>query len=216
VRAGIALAVLTTVLLAACGGSSNPQFEAGILAAATQAGLDIPTWQACRATQAPADRVAQDVTLANAVLAREATPTLVINCERYVGLESLDTLWGEVSSAEATAQSSGVAIDAYYASACSQVPVLDSPVRGSTPSWATLVEFGDFECPYCGAQEPILRQLLADHPEVELVWKNLPLTSVHPHALAAAIAAECAVDQGRFWEMHDAIYQNQGAIFGGD
>jgi len=79
-----------------------------------------------------------------------------------------------------------------------------------------VLEFGDFECPYCGQAEPTIETVLQNNPDVRLVFKNFPLEDIHPHALPAAIAAECALDQGRFWEMHDAIYANQAAIFAGD
>ena len=214
-RARAALAALSASLLAACGGSGASSFEPALLAAAGQAGLDVPTWQACRETQAPADRVAQDVALAKA-LALPGTPVLFVNCTEFVGAQALAVLEGSVSSASTAAQGSGIAIADYYDTVCPDVPVGDSPVRGATTSWVTVVEFGDFECPYCGAEEPVLKQLLQDHPEVRLVFKNFPLTSIHPHAQPAAIAAECALDQGKFWEMHDAIYRNQGTIFAGD
>ena len=76
----------------------------------------------------------------------------------------------------------------------------------------TVVEFGDFECPYCGAAEPTVHEVDSERPgAVRWVWKNLPLTSIHPRALPDAVAAECAYDQNHFWEMHDLLFQNQGA-----
>ena len=77
----------------------------------------------------------------------------------------------------------------------------------------TLVEYGDFECPYCGRAEPIVRQLLLDvGSEVRYVWRHLPLTDVHPHAQMAAEASEAAGSQGRFWEMHDVLLDNQDKL----
>jgi len=77
----------------------------------------------------------------------------------------------------------------------------------------TLVEYGDFECPYCGRAEPIVRQLLSDvGSEVRYVWRHLPLTDVHPHAQMAAEASEAAGSQGRFWEMHDVLLDNQDKL----
>ncbi len=73
----------------------------------------------------------------------------------------------------------------------------------------TLVEYGDFECPYCGMAEPVVRELLRDYGEVRYVWRNLPLTDVHPQAQLAAEAAEAAGAQGKFWEMHDLLLDHQ-------
>ncbi|MBA4865659.1 Na+/H+ antiporter NhaA [Streptomyces sp. PSKA54] len=85
-------------------------------------------------------------------------------------------------------------------------------VRGPAEAPVTIVEYGDFECPYCGQAEPVVRELLAGHASVRYVWRHLPLTDVHPHAQLAAEAAECAAQQGAFWEMHDLLFDHQGAL----
>ncbi len=85
-------------------------------------------------------------------------------------------------------------------------------MRGPVDAPVTLVEYGDFECPYCGQAEPIVRALLADYGDVRYVWRHLPLTDVHPHAMLAAEAAQAAAEQGAFWEMHDKLFQNQNAL----
>jgi Na+/H+ antiporter NhaA len=85
-------------------------------------------------------------------------------------------------------------------------------VRGPEKSPVTVVEYGDFECPYCGEAEPVIRELLADYGDVHYVWRHLPLTDVHPHAQLAAEGAEAAARQGRFWEMHDLLLEHQGAL----
>jgi Na+/H+ antiporter NhaA len=87
-------------------------------------------------------------------------------------------------------------------------PELDH-IRGPEESLVTLVEYGDFECPYCGKAEPVVRELLAEYGEVRYVWRHLPLNDVHPQAQLAAEAAEAAGTQGRFWEMHDLLLENQ-------
>ena len=75
-----------------------------------------------------------------------------------------------------------------------------------------MVEYGDFECPYCGQAEPIVRELLADFGDVRYVFRHLPLNDVHPHAQLAAEGAEAADRQGKFWEMHDMLMEHQGAL----
>jgi protein-disulfide isomerase len=85
-------------------------------------------------------------------------------------------------------------------------------LRGPEEALVTVVEYGDFECPYCGQAEPVVRELLADHGDVRYVWRHLPLPDVHPHAQLAAEAAEAAAQQGAFWEMHDLLMDNQDAL----
>ncbi|MEU7851426.1 Na+/H+ antiporter NhaA [Micromonospora parva] len=85
-------------------------------------------------------------------------------------------------------------------------------LRGSLEAPVTVVEYGDFECPYCGQAEPVVRELLADFANVRYVWRHLPLTDVHPHAQLAAEAAEAAGEQGAFWEMHDLLLAHQDAL----
>jgi protein-disulfide isomerase len=85
-------------------------------------------------------------------------------------------------------------------------------VRGPIDAPVTVVEYGDFECPYCGQAEPVVRELLRDFGDVRYVWRHLPLNDVHPRAQLAAEAAEAAAHQGAFWEMHDLLLDNQDAL----
>ena len=80
-------------------------------------------------------------------------------------------------------------------------------VRGPDDAKVTLVEYGDFECPYCGRAEAVIRELLAQDGDVRYVWRHLPLNDVHPSAQLAGEAAEAAARQGAFWEMHDALLE---------
>ncbi|GAA3578176.1 Na+/H+ antiporter NhaA [Kribbella ginsengisoli] len=81
-------------------------------------------------------------------------------------------------------------------------------IRGPENASVTLVEYGDFECPYCGLAEPVVRDLLKDD-DLRYVWRHLPLTDVHPRAQIAAEVSEAAAAQGAFWEMHDLLLANQ-------
>jgi Na+/H+ antiporter NhaA len=85
-------------------------------------------------------------------------------------------------------------------------------IRGPGKAPVTVVEYGDFECPYCGLAEPSVRELLSDFGDVRYVWRHLPLTDVHPHAQLAAEATEAAAKQGAFWELHDQLLEHQGAL----
>jgi Na+/H+ antiporter NhaA len=85
-------------------------------------------------------------------------------------------------------------------------------IRGPLDAPVTVLEYGDFECPYCGQAEPVLRELLRDFGDVAYVWRHLPLNDVHPNAQRAAEAAEAAAEQGAFWEMHDLLLDHQDAL----
>ncbi|PZP46842.1 MAG: disulfide bond formation protein DsbA [Pseudopedobacter saltans] len=76
-----------------------------------------------------------------------------------------------------------------------------------------IVEYGDYQCPYCGAAYPILKEILNEYgTALKFVFRNFPLSEMHPMARPAALAAEAANLQGKFWEMHDAIYENQDSL----
>jgi Na+/H+ antiporter NhaA len=85
-------------------------------------------------------------------------------------------------------------------------------IRGPMDAPVTLVEYGDFECPYCGRAEPVVRELLRDFGDLRYVWRHLPLNDVHPHTQMAAEAAEAAAEQGAFWEMYDLLLADQSAL----
>jgi protein-disulfide isomerase len=96
----------------------------------------------------------------------------------------------------------------------SKLHVGDSPSLGSDNAKVTLIEFADFECPSCRELDRILRDFLPSHPDVRLVFKNFPLTQIHPWAMTAAIAAQCTYqqDKAKFWQIHDAIFDDQDVI----
>ena len=85
--------------------------------------------------------------------------------------------------------------------------------QGPPSAPVTLVEYGDYECPYCGAAYPILKEVQERMAErLRFVFRNFPISTSHPHAEQAAEAAEAAAAQGRFWEMHDTLYENQNRL----
>jgi Na+/H+ antiporter NhaA len=89
-------------------------------------------------------------------------------------------------------------------------------VRGPLEAPVTVVEYGDFQCPYCGRAEPVVRELLAGHGDVRYVWRHLPLPQVHPEAALAAEAAEAAAAQDAFWPMHDLLLGRQEHLYAKD
>jgi len=81
---------------------------------------------------------------------------------------------------------------------------------GNAKAKVTLVEYGDYQCSHCGTAYPLIKQLLKEfNNELLFVFRNFPLQEIHPAAKHAALAAEAAAKQGKFWEMHDVIYENQ-------
>ena len=100
-----------------------------------------------------------------------------------------------------------------------EVARLSSPVtardhaQGPPDAAVTLVEYGDYECPHCGRAHPIVKEIQKRlGSRLRFVFRNFPLNEIHPHAEHAAEAAEAAAVQGKFWEMHDAIFEHQRAL----
>lgn len=93
------------------------------------------------------------------------------------------------------------------------LPVEGSPVRGPAEAPITIVEFADYQCPYCARSEALIEEALKAYPDqARFVFKHFPLTSSHPQALPAALAAVAAQRQGKFWEMHALLFANQRAL----
>jgi protein-disulfide isomerase len=95
-----------------------------------------------------------------------------------------------------------------------RVPVTgDDHAEGSPTAPVTLVEYGDYECPHCGHAYPIVKEVQKQlGAQLRFVYRNFPLREAHPHAQHAAEAAEAAAAQGRFWEMHDLLFERQRAL----
>ena len=92
------------------------------------------------------------------------------------------------------------------------IPIGDSPIRGDADAKVTIIEFSDFQCPFCARAAPIIDDVLKKYPKgVRFVYKQFPLP-MHPMARPAAQASLAAQEQGKFWEMHDVLIQNQGSL----
>jgi len=101
----------------------------------------------------------------------------------------------------------------------SRGPVLSTPVgardhaQGPANAPVTLVEYGDYQCPHCGRAYPIVKAVQKQMGQrLRFVFRNFPIAEIHPNATDAAEAAEAAGEQGKFWEMHDALFEHQNAL----
>jgi protein-disulfide isomerase len=87
------------------------------------------------------------------------------------------------------------------------------PARGPDDARVTIVEFSDFQCPYCQRATPVLQEIATRYPrDVRIVYRHLPLDSLHPRARASAEASACAADANKFWEFHDQLFANSRAL----
>jgi protein-disulfide isomerase len=93
-----------------------------------------------------------------------------------------------------------------------QIETSDDPSLGADKPTITIVEFGDFQCPYCQEEYPIIRRIVMQYPEVKLIFRDFPISAKHSEALGAALAADCAFEQDQFWAYHDLLYDNQGDL----
>ncbi len=120
-------------------------------------------------------------------------------------LDALDKAVAQVKAAAPAAARPSVDPNKVY-----PISAGSSPIRGAKDGKVTIVEFSDYQCPFCGQAEPLVEQVLQAYPkDVQLVFKQFPLTSIHPNALPAAKAAVAAGKQGKFWEMHEQLFKNQ-------
>lgn len=93
------------------------------------------------------------------------------------------------------------------------VSIDDDPIIGNESASVTIIEFSDYQCPFCAQVEPEVKSILAEYPnEVRFVYRDFPLMHSHPDAFKAALAANCANEYGKFWEMHDLLFANQDSF----
>jgi protein-disulfide isomerase/Tfp pilus assembly protein PilF len=200
--------------------------DAAYAAAAKDLGLDLERFRADAASEATAKRITEDGTLA-AASGTTGTPTLFVNCRKMVGAQPFESFKPVIDEEIAKARKGQV--DAgWYDRACAanlaaapapaaprdvKVAVrADDPSRGRKDAKVTVVEFSDFQCPFCSRAVPVVKQVEKEFgSDVRIVFKHLPLP-MHPNAMPAALAAEAARQQGKFWEMHDRLFAGQQSL----
>jgi len=207
---------------------------------ARKIGLDGGKFKASVESHRNKARIEQDSQLGNSVGAN-GTPTLFVNCRQIVGAQPYERFKQMVDEELKKADDlvkKGVKVDAqFYGRICddnlkaagalavaaplaagapsdaTHVPLRpDDPMKGNPRAPVTLVVFSDFQCPFCSRAVPTIRQIEQTYGEkVRVVWKHEPLP-MHPNAIPAAEAAEAAREQGKFWEMHDKLFESQGSL----
>ena len=141
-----------------------------------------------------------------------AIGTLDDNSNSYVTSEELKEMISEIEIKTAPTQQTQQPTQP-AAPQVFRVSLDDDPVKGNPDAPVTIIEFSDFQCPFClrffQQTLPLIEQNYIDTGKIKFVYKDLPLDSLHPNARAAHIAAECADEQGKFWEYHDALFEKQ-------
>lgn len=162
---------------------------------AQQLGMNVPQFSQCLSSGKYADQVKSDQAdgIANGV---QGTPAFLINNQPVVGAQPYSEFQAAIQSALASNEAN-------------KVPVGVNPSRGNSTGSVVIVEFSDFQCPFCSRVEPTIEQVIQNYPQVKLYYRNFPLSNIHPFAEKAAQAAECANEQGKFWEYHDMLFAKQ-------
>lgn len=196
--------------------SKYKSFEEAMKAIAKSAKLDGDKLVSCMNSGSKAPVVAAD-TAEGSTAGVNGTPAFFINGRLLAGAFPFDSfkevidkeLAGTGSSDPLTYSETlqGAAKQGAFDPKVHTVSIGDAHVRGKAGAPITIVEFSDFQCPYCEKAYPTIQQVLKAYGDkVQLAYKHFPLISIHPRAQKAAEAAACASDQGKFWEFHDALF----------
>ncbi len=171
-------------------------------------GLDVKQFSDCISSRKYQDEVAKDYE--DGVQAGvDGTPAFFINGAKVSGAQPFSVFKAAIDGVKQTQTPAEKASIENGAD--------DDPVLGNPNAPVTIIEFGDFQCPYCKKFHddtfPMLKKTYIDTGKAKFVYRDFPLENIHPNARPAAEAAECADDQGKFWEYHNALYRDQSALF---
>lgn len=176
--------------------NSSTVLEGKFVQYAQQLGLNTTQFTRCFETDKYASEIQNDQSdgIASGL---QGTPTLFINNNKMLGVSSYSDLSFVIQEALASGEKNTIAVGS-------------NPPKGNQSAQVVIVEFSDFQCPACKAAEPYVQQILQNYAgKIVLYYRNFPLTQLHPFAEKAAEASECANEQGKFWEYHDLLFQNQ-------
>lgn len=194
------------------------------VAYAKQLGLNESQFRSCYTTQKYLSRVNSQITEGTNI-GVSATPTFFINGRMLAGAYPIDQFRNIIDKElDGTGSTDATAYDQVlqqgYANAQQRsfdpspkdIPLGDAPTKGTDNAKVTIVEYSDFQCPFCERAFPTVNQVMSEYKgKIKLVYKQYPLTSIHPNAMNGSLASECAREQGKFWEYHDLLFQNQSA-----
>lgn len=164
--------------------------------ASTISGMDMSKFQSCLSDGTYAQAVADDVTSATTA-GVQGTPTSFVNGTEISGAQPYAQLKAAIDAAIAGTKGTAT------------VPAVtkDDHQEGASNPKVTLIEYSDFQCPYCKQFNTSVQQALAAYPDqLAVVFRHFPLESIHPYAEQLAEGSECASAQGKFWEFHDAVF----------
>lgn len=165
---------------------------------ATEIGLDLDQFHTDMQSDAVKDKINNDLASANA-LNLNSTPSFILNGE-LLDSSAFSNLEQFIKDGVANGSSGDLDVELNE----------NDHMLGNPDATVVLVEYGDYQCPACGAVHPVVNQLMENLGEdVTLVFRHFPLVNLHANALPAAQAAEAAGMQGKFWEMHDKLYEHQ-------
>jgi protein-disulfide isomerase len=178
---------------------------------ASELGLDMERFHRVMQAQSVSDSINSDIAEGQR-LGVSGTPTLFVNGHKLVGVQGYTTL---KSAIESELQGQPWLVPASRVPVAPEklnISIAGAPSRGPQSAPVTVVEFSDFQCPFCARARLVVQQLLQDYPsQVRLIFKHFPL-SFHQDSLLAHQAALAAGEQGKFWEMHDLIFSHQNAL----
>ena len=192
--------------------NQNQLVRSNFLQYASQLGLDIDAFTEALDSGVYQPTIQRDLLEARG-LGATGTPTFFVNGEKIVGAQPLSAFTAIIDRQLGLGNRSvNAAASADPAARVDEIPIAGAPVRGSPNAPITIVEYSDLACPFCVRALPVLEELRRLYPDqISWVFKHFPL-EIHPQAPLAHEAALAAGEQGRFWEMHDAVFANQQAL----
>lgn len=203
-------------------GGKYESFDAAMTDLAQQIGLDEKEFEACLNNGDKAGIVASDLQQGEDLGVR-GTPAYYVN-GKFLGGAFPANLFEEIIDRELAGKGStdyktysDDLQNAYndpsgkiFDPVPKEIEIGNAPIQGGEQAKVVIVEFSDFQCPYCQRGQQTMIEIMDKYgDEIQMVFKHFPLSSIHPHAQKAGEAAECAKDQGKFWEMHDALFAAQ-------
>lgn len=204
-------------------GDSSPLTDVNLKAYAKELKLDTNKFDTCLTSGAQASAVKNDLD-GGTSLGVSGTPAFFVNGYLISGAQPFDNFkkvidylltGGTLESKNLPAALDTLVKQGAVSAEKKTVDIGNAPSQGNPSARITVVEYSDFECPFCQRVYPTVKQLLKTYGnDLRLVYKHYPLTQIHPHAQKAAEATNCAMDQGKFWEYHDKLFEVQGASSG--